>query len=95
MTHQGSRTVIKAGNMGCSLHPDCFTCPFPDCREDLVNGEQSIRVQVLAQKATWLRRQGLRWGMIARQLGVSEVTLRYARKKYGLDDDCQEGGGAQ
>lgn len=87
MTPQGSRVTIKTSDMGCSLHPDCFTCPFPACRDDLPSGKQSVRVQVLAQKATWLRKQGLTWAAIARQLGTSASTLRYARKNGGMNDD--------
>jgi len=82
----GKNHPIRTGDAGCSLHPDCFTCPFPDCRYNEPAGERSLKMRALAQKAPWLREQGLTWAAIARRLGVSPPTLRYARRNGGIID---------
>lgn len=36
------KTELYACNNGCKLYPDCFTCPFPDCKiESLQEASES------------------------------------------------------
>jgi hypothetical protein len=36
--NEGDKPELKEGEtyfrhgMGCNYHPDCFTCPYPDCK---------------------------------------------------------------
>jgi len=69
---------------GCQYHPDCFTCPFPDCVKPQdgkgtkrFHGKTRLTVQRLA-------RQGLKPEEISGQLGISLRTV-YRGLRDGVD----------
>ena len=45
--NEGDKPELKEGEtyyrhgMGCNYHPDCFTCPYPDCKV----GEKQMKLK--------------------------------------------------
>ena len=72
--------TFYTGN-GCSLHPDCFTCPFPDCTtsKPLVGGEKrAVRLRLTEEQREGIKSlasQGHSRVQIAGQLGVSRRSV--------------------
>lgn len=57
---------------GCCLHPDCFTCPLPDCLYQSRRGQQW---QATHSRIMALVGQGTSRVKISRDLGVAERTV--------------------
>lgn len=68
----------KAGTLyrgnGCRIHPDCFTCPLPDCLWGGYTGDKSV---VQRESAIILFLAGeRRVNVIASQMGLPSRSIR-------------------
>ena len=60
---------------GCSLHPQCLTCPFPRCRYELHSGIRKMGVVILSGELTRLRAEGQSVDEIAQRFSVNKRTV--------------------
>ncbi len=62
---------------GCQLHPDCYSCPYPDCMLTVhgTPNKSIIRHMELQRQIPKLRRQGMSIKNIARALHADKVTV--------------------
>jgi len=60
---------------GCSLHPDCLTCPYPDCAIPVTAGRPPGRWHRRALEARQLAAAGMHPLEIAARLGCSRRSV--------------------
>jgi hypothetical protein len=60
---------------GCSVHPNCLTCPLVRCRYDEPGGARKLFSEARDRSIVGLQRQGVSIGAIARRFGVSRRTV--------------------
>ena len=74
---------VKSLPSGCKHHPDCFTCPFPDCIADAPIGvEKATRLAKKARILELYDQQHLTVPEIVRETGLSPRTIRYYIRHY-------------
>ena len=79
MGKPGARLEGLTEANGCLHHPDCFTCPFPDCVELL--SVQTVHRAVRNERVLRAYRNGESRGQICRHEGLSySAVLRIVRK---------------
>jgi DNA-binding NarL/FixJ family response regulator len=64
-------------NNGCELWPDCFTCPYPDCRYGNEKYEARLTIKATAIK---LINAGYTEKQVAEKLSKSIRTIQRYRK---------------
>lgn len=58
--------------IGCSLHDDCFTCPFPECS---IGNKRAVLTLKKKKRARELKESGLDANQIAKEMGKSVRTI--------------------
>jgi hypothetical protein len=66
---------VRYKDAGCYFFPSCLACPLPSCRHDL--SLKSVRHRIRLERAWQLKKKGLTSAEVARELGISQVTVQH------------------